>query len=111
MAIALCAREVSDALFFNRTQIQENVLDTKARAKCDSIEDQRLQFTTISESMTLVDEQNKREPNALETDEVRTNISVKQLDQRLIEKKQPKNYDSFIVEDKNIELTYSPAAK
>ena len=96
---------------YNRTQIQENVLDTKARAKCDSIEDQRLQFTTISESMTLVDEQNKREPNALETDEVRTNISVKQLDQRLIEKKQPKNYDSFIVEDKNIELTYSPAAK
>lgn len=96
---------------YNRAQIQENVLDTKARAKCDSIEDQRLQFATISESMTLVDEPNKREPNAIETNEIRTNISVKQLDQRLIEKKQPKNYDSFIVEDKNIELTYSPAAK
>jgi hypothetical protein len=96
---------------YNRTQIKENVLDAAARKKCDSMENQKLQFATISESITLADEQNKNAPNAIETDEVRTNISVKQLDQRLIEKKQPKNYDSFIVEDKNIELTYSPAAK
>jgi hypothetical protein len=96
---------------YNRTQIKENVLDAAARKKCDSMENQKLQFATISESITLADEQKKNAPNAIETDEVRTNISVKQLDQRLIEKKQPKNYDSFIVEDKNIELTYSPAAK
>ena len=82
---------------YNKAQIEDYVLDPAAREIYDSMELQKEQFATHSAAVTLTEPQNERISGVLEMTEDRVPFPIKELDERVIMKKQPKNYD-FVVE-------------
>ena len=88
---------------YNEVQIEDYVLDSSAREIYDSMEIQKEQFATQSAAVTLTETQNDRNIGDIDMAEDRVPFSVQELDERIIMKNQPKNYD-FVIE-KTAELT------
>ena len=82
---------------YNEAQIEDYVLDPSARKIYDSMELQKEQFATRSAAVTLTDPQNEKNAGEVEMTEDRVPYPIKELDERVIMKNQPKNYD-FVVE-------------
>ena len=84
-------------IVYTETQINENVLSSEERAICDSMDKQREQFATQSAAVTLTEPQNDINHDEPELTADRVPYPIKELDERVIMKNQPKNYD-FVVE-------------
>ena len=82
---------------YNVAQIEDYVLDSSAREIYDSMELQKEQFATRSAAVTLTEPQNEKNIDEIEMTADRVPFSIKELDERVIMKNQPKNYD-FVVE-------------
>ena len=82
---------------YNEAQIADYVLDPTAREIYDSMELQKEQFATQSAAVTLTEPQSARNADETEMTQDRVPYPVKELDERIIMKNQPKNYD-FVVE-------------
>ena len=93
---AASAKAVTSSAY-NEAQIEDYVLDPTVREIYDSMEIQKEQFATQSAAVTLTEPQNERNIDEIEMTEDRVPFSIKELDERIIMKNQPQNYD-FVVE-------------
>ena len=82
---------------YNEAQIEDYVLDLTVREIYDSMETQKEQFATQSAAVTLTEPQNEKNAGEVEMTEDRVPFPIQELDERVIMKNQPKNYN-FVIE-------------
>ena len=82
---------------YNEAQIEDYVLDPAVREIYDSMELQKEQFATQSAAVTLTEPQNEKKAGEVEMTEDRVPFPIQELDERVIMKNQPKNYN-FVIE-------------
>lgn len=89
---------------YNEAQIEDYVLDPTVREVYDSMEMQKEQFATQSAAFTLAETQNEKKADEVEMTADRVPFPIEELDERLIMRNQPKNYDFVIERTAEIQL-------
>ena len=80
-------------LTYNKTQIQEQVLEPEQRSICDSMEKQKVEFTVQRRGISTVNSNSEKNIQDLEITSDRIQIYVKECDERLLIANEPKQFN------------------